>query len=323
MAATPRGQAACLGIIFFFVFAAYDTIQVYAKRLYPGDTGANSVIAVYTCFTVGCLFAAKAVSALGDRLSIAIGIMGYAALVLAGLVYLVTGYAVWLILLGGALLGCGAAILWTAQGSLILAYAGLNGSAERGRVFAIFWSLYRAAPLLGGVLSISYFSLHDAGQQAGSPTLFVIFLALIVAGGLATLLLCDPTSMHSGSSTARQPFLADTEAPPATGVDAASGAKPIAVGAGVGALATLRHMARDPSMVRLGLLFASSGYNEAYCLSELSRILSKRAAGIAQIAFVSAARPNSPRSASASACLWGDLPLISLRPPSDLPLVSL
>jgi MFS family permease len=145
---TPRCQAAALGLIFFFVFSAYDTIQVFAKRLYRGDTGADSTLCVYVLFTVGCLFSSRAVAFLGERLSIAIGVLCYASLVVAGLVNTFVD-AQWAILLGGSLLGCGAALLWTAQGSLILSY-GAN-ETERGRVFAIFWSLYRAAPLLGGL----------------------------------------------------------------------------------------------------------------------------------------------------------------------------
>ena len=192
--AGAQGQAAALGLIFFFCFSAYDTIQVYAKRLYHGDTGTNSVLCIYAFFTTGCLFAPRAISVLGERVSIAVGVLCYASLVVAGLVYLLTGYADWLILLGGSTLGCGAALLWTAQGSLILAY-GAN-EEERGRVFAIFWSLYRAAPLLGGLLSLCYFSVQD-DQQAGSPALFVIFLGLIVTGGIATTLLRDPAQLRN------------------------------------------------------------------------------------------------------------------------------
>jgi hypothetical protein len=227
-------------LIFFLVFAAYDTIQVYAKRLYNGDTGGNSVLCIYILFTASCLVAPPVVSVLGERLSIAVGVMCYATLVTAGLVYELTGYADWLILLGGCILGAGAALLWTAQGSLILAY-GADGR-ERARVFAIFWALYRAAPLLGGVLSasphrtlsaepslpcyhghsraplfahaslrllfrsISYFSLQS-DDDAGSPALFVIFLVLVVLGAAATLLLRQPrhsTSQYSTTALGRR-----------------------------------------------------------------------------------------------------------------------
>ena len=257
---SPRWQAAALGLIFFFCFAAYDTIQVYAKRLYHGNTGTNSVLCIYITFTVGCLFASRAIAALGERTAIAIGVFCYASLVVAGLVDLVTGYADWLILLGGGLLCCGAALLWTAQGSLILAYGA--DERERGRVFAIFWSLYRAAPLLGGLLSLCYFSVKD-DQQAGSPALFIIFLALILTGGSATALLRDPAEMRAehaqrlSDASHAAPFLeaVDTIEDVAQ-VDAHEAAD------GVSVLVTVRHVA-SPTMLSLGLLFCSSGSNEA------------------------------------------------------------
>ena len=46
---TPTVQTITLGVIFFWVFAAYTTIQFYAASLYGPDLAANSVSAVYFC----------------------------------------------------------------------------------------------------------------------------------------------------------------------------------------------------------------------------------------------------------------------------------
>ena len=157
---TPYAQATLLGACFFFVFASYDTVQVYAKRIYPGHTGADSTLAVYATFTAASLFAPAVVRAVGERAAIALGIQGYAALVVAGLVYLMTRCCADLVVAGGAVLGVGAALLWTAQGSLVLSYVhvesmksvglALTGTSvpkcrygasegDRGRIFARFW----------------------------------------------------------------------------------------------------------------------------------------------------------------------------------------
>ena len=54
---TPTIQTILLGIVFFWVFAAYTTIQFYAASTYGSDLAAESVSAVYLCFTLTCLVA--------------------------------------------------------------------------------------------------------------------------------------------------------------------------------------------------------------------------------------------------------------------------
>ena len=54
---TPTIQTATLGVVFFWVFAAFTTLQFYAASTYGPDLAADSVSAVYFCFTVTCLVA--------------------------------------------------------------------------------------------------------------------------------------------------------------------------------------------------------------------------------------------------------------------------
>ena len=52
---TPKVQTATLGIVFFWVFAAYTTIQFYSASTYGSELAADTVCAVYLTFTLTCL----------------------------------------------------------------------------------------------------------------------------------------------------------------------------------------------------------------------------------------------------------------------------
>ena len=84
---TPLAQTVALGVVFFFVFASYTTIQFYARTTYGEQLAANSVSAVYASFTVACFFAPSITNRWGSRLTMLLGIVGYAALVFASLLY--------------------------------------------------------------------------------------------------------------------------------------------------------------------------------------------------------------------------------------------
>eukprot|EP01062_Namystynia_karyoxenos_P062700 TRINITY_DN55577_c0_g1_i1.p1 TRINITY_DN55577_c0_g1~~TRINITY_DN55577_c0_g1_i1.p1 ORF type:complete len:478 (+),score=160.48 TRINITY_DN55577_c0_g1_i1:77-1510(+) len=293
--ATPKRQAVLMGIIFLLTFTAYDTIQVYAKRLYPGDLGSNMTLAIYAAFTL-CEFVAPAiVNYIGCRSAMCIGILGYGSLVLAGLIYFETGYAPGIVMTSGVLLGLGAGLLWTGQGRLILEY---GSGTDRGIVFGIFWALYRLASVAGGLLSYTYFSVDGSNDGSGSESggstgLYMIFLGLVVAGAAATFLLADPADVNPPGRGE-----ADTEADagppgklPADAVSERSSflaeAGP-AAGMGWDAVRATLAVWTSPSMLMLAPMFWTSGGNEPYILSGFTdRWFEKRATGMEMVWYFS------------------------------------
>ncbi|KAL9183456.1 hypothetical protein ACHAXT_004312 [Thalassiosira profunda] len=210
---TPQAQAAALGVVFFFVFAAYTTIQFYSASTYGADLAADSVSAIYLAFTVTCLFSPAIINKWGCRLSMFVGILGYSSLVLASLIYFLYGgkdvrWARWLLVAAGAVLGCGASILWTAQGRLILQYASkaeeLESSGttqmggekmQTGKLLGLFWAIFQCSSLVGGTISFIYY-----GQKPqGSTGLYALFLAFLILGALSTQLLLPPSMLGSSS----------------------------------------------------------------------------------------------------------------------------
>ncbi|KAJ8601234.1 hypothetical protein CTAYLR_003236 [Chrysophaeum taylorii] len=182
-------QTVLMGSIFFLVFAAYYTLQGYASILLSAELASNALSTLYAVFTLSCFGAPGIVNAYGAKRALGLGVFGYAAFSAAALVFAVVGDAGWsraLVVGGGALNGLGAAVLWTAQGRLMLDIAAAD-TREVGAHFAVFWALFNASAIAGGLGT--FFYLSDA--SGGNAALFVAFTAFIMAGGLATSWLED------------------------------------------------------------------------------------------------------------------------------------
>lgn len=72
---------------------------------------------------------------LGSRLTLSLGGLGYAFYIASFLSYNINQNGNFVIA-AGAILGMSAGLLWTAQGSLVLAYA---TETSKGRLLALFW----------------------------------------------------------------------------------------------------------------------------------------------------------------------------------------
>ena len=211
---TGEGQTVVLGLVFMFVFMAYYMIQGFSANLYAADLGSNMEATLYATFTVFCFLAPPITNKIGTRLALFIGILGYAVLVGCSMGYYLynasdddrddddEGVGGWVIILGGAINGIGAALLWTAQGRLMLQYS--DGGSDSARIFAIFWSIFNVSAVLGGFITFGYFSSSAADANFN---LFVIFLILIVAGAAGSLLLKPPHAVVIGRRAGSAPLL--------------------------------------------------------------------------------------------------------------------
>ena len=134
--------------------------------------------------------------------------------VLGGLTYAIyacciyfTAYHEWLAIAGGAALGVGAGLFWTAQGSLMMAYATPN---TRGKLIALFWILFNLGGVAGGLLE---FALnYDSGDSASAnPTSYFTFIGIMLSGAvLAPCVLADPAKVVKEDGTKVQFEKADS-----------------------------------------------------------------------------------------------------------------
>eukprot|EP00518_Triparma_eleuthera_P008779 CAMPEP_0182478344 /NCGR_PEP_ID=MMETSP1319-20130603/32348_1 /TAXON_ID=172717 /ORGANISM="Bolidomonas pacifica, Strain RCC208" /LENGTH=450 /DNA_ID=CAMNT_0024679671 /DNA_START=204 /DNA_END=1553 /DNA_ORIENTATION=- len=198
---TPLSQVVLMGLVFFFVFSAFLTIQAFASDTYGEDLGSKMATALYLSFSFFSFVSPSVTNKLGAKMTMFWGTVGYAGLVAASLLYFenLDKKLDYVVILGGVSCGLGAALLWTAQGRLIMQY---SDGTDNGHLFSIFWALFNLSSLVGGLLTFFYFGTgsdaddDDASNASdGSTMLYVIFLAFILLGAAATQMLVTPKAL--------------------------------------------------------------------------------------------------------------------------------
>jgi len=94
------------------------------------------------------------------------------------------------VIAAGAILGICAGLLWTAQGSLMLAYP---TESQKGRYIAIFWSIFNLGGVVGASVSLGQ-NFHSTLNSVGNGT-YIGFLVLTLIGVTIPLLMADPNKM--------------------------------------------------------------------------------------------------------------------------------
>jgi len=177
-------QTVILGFIFFFLPGGYNAINSMAGGM-PKlvDAFARGNAWLNSLFAVCSLFAPVVVNILGPRVTLFFGSLGYpfyiCALLMAGKL------GIWdenMITISSALLGVCAALVWTAQGGLIMAYPSPD---LKGSYFALFWIIFNA----GGVVNSFFISflLNLKTTGAASAVTYYVFIGVMLLG---TLLCC-------------------------------------------------------------------------------------------------------------------------------------
>eukprot|EP00961_Rhodomonas_salina_P295665 3935672-Rhodomonas_salina.3 len=100
-----------------------------------------------------------------------------------------------LFVLAGALLGFGAALFWTAQGAMMIAYAPEH---RKGFYIGMFWFVFNLGGFMGGILQfvLNYRAIEaDAAAQSNALSYFV-FVATMLAGSLTAAIFVIPDPCH-------------------------------------------------------------------------------------------------------------------------------
>ncbi len=113
------------------------------------DASDASNSALYAAFAVVGFFAGTVTNALGIRMALSFGGLGYCVYVSSYLCYNHTqnfGYVVF----AGLFLGCCAGILWSAQGAIMMSYP---HERLKGRFISWFWIIFNLGAVIGSLVS--------------------------------------------------------------------------------------------------------------------------------------------------------------------------
>lgn len=128
-------------------------------------------------------------------MTLSIGTMGY-SLYIGGLwAYQVHGTQ-WFLILSGAILGVTAAMLWAAQGSIMMAYP---MEKDKGRSFTLFWAIFQLGTIVGSSIALGIEAHSDLpGVSTG---VYLAFIIIMLTSIFSSWLLLPPHSVIRGDGT--------------------------------------------------------------------------------------------------------------------------
>ena len=160
--ASPPTQLILVAFVCFLCPGMFNALNGIGGGGQIDATVANNAnIALNSTFSVVAFFAGSICNRIGIKLTLSLGGLGYFLYASSFLSYNHDHNAGFNIF-AGALLGCCAGMLWTAQGAIMMSYP---DEAAKGRYISWFWMIFN----LGGVIG----SLVRDCSISGEPTILI------------------------------------------------------------------------------------------------------------------------------------------------------
>eukprot|EP00051_Salpingoeca_urceolata_P020113 m.299280 g.299280 ORF g.299280 m.299280 type:complete len:514 (-) comp19546_c0_seq7:279-1820(-) len=168
------------GVAFMVLFSAFQTASEYSQpvlsALGHGDLGFLSASVIYGVFSVSTLISPHVVTYLGPRLAMCVSGLTYVIFIFS---FVFPSLAT--ILAASAILGVGAAVLWTAQGVFLTRN---STEADRGRLSGVFWAMLQARLIIGNAVALH--TTGDIGQTMSADQARRFFVTMCVIGSVGT-----------------------------------------------------------------------------------------------------------------------------------------
>ncbi|KAJ7205473.1 MFS general substrate transporter [Mycena pura] len=180
---------ALLGFVCFMCPGLYNSLTgLGGGGQVDETTGANANVALYSTFSVSVN------NKLGPRLTLQLGSLGYGLYIAGFLVLNIHPHAKAFVIVAGAtvpfhsiriILGLCAGLLWTAQGSLMLAYP---TEGDKAKFIAIFWAIFNLGGVVGAAVAFGT-NFHTTNGT------YIAFLILTIIGACIPLLMANPRNV--------------------------------------------------------------------------------------------------------------------------------
>ncbi|CAH1171251.1 unnamed protein product [Phaedon cochleariae] len=176
-----------LGISFMLIFTAFQTMgniqKTITDSIYKDDPSFDvkafySLAIIYVFFSVFNWSAPSVISLIGPKFSMVAGGITYLLFIMSFLIPMS-----WLLYLMSAVIGIGAAMIWTGQGN----YLTLNSSKRYiSRNSGVFWALLQLSMFLGNLFV--YFAFRGKDQiEKGTRSLVIWTLSAVCLSGIVLL----------------------------------------------------------------------------------------------------------------------------------------
>ena len=76
----------------------------------------------------------------------------------------------WFLILSGAILGFTAALLWSAQGAIMMSYP---LEKDKGKAFAVFWAIFQFGSFIGAIIALAI-NIRSGGLTAVATSTYIV-----------------------------------------------------------------------------------------------------------------------------------------------------
>ncbi|VDB95440.1 unnamed protein product [Peniophora sp. CBMAI 1063] len=144
----------------------------------------------YGLFAIAGLFAGGVTNLLGVRPTLFIGSIAY-ALYMGSLWCFQTEGTRWFVVFADAIIGVSAALLWSAQGAVMMSYP---LEKDKGKAFGIFWAIFNFGSFIGAIIALAI-NLQQGKLSAVSTGTYLAFLIIVFIGAASSQLVLSPASV--------------------------------------------------------------------------------------------------------------------------------
>ncbi len=156
------------------------------------DTSAQdkASVALYSVFAVVAFLSGSFANAFGLRLTLSLGGIGYCVYAASFLCYSHTANDGFVIF-AGAFLGLCAGLLWTGQGTIMMAYP---PEEKKGRYISWFWIIFNLGAVIGALIPLGQ-NIHTTEAKPVSDGTYAGFIVLMALGAILALFMANAPSV--------------------------------------------------------------------------------------------------------------------------------
>ncbi|PAV21676.1 MFS general substrate transporter [Pyrrhoderma noxium] len=193
----PILQVVMLGFVCFMGPGLFNALNgLGGGGQLDASTSANANSALYATFAAMAFFSGSVNNKLGARTTLQLGTFGYSLYIGSYLALNIHPGAKGFVIAAGAILGICAGLLWTAQGSLMLAYP---TESQKGLFISIFWAIFNLGGVVGAAVSLGQ-NFHSTAGQVSNGT-YIGFLILTGIGVVIPMFMANPAKMVRSDGT--------------------------------------------------------------------------------------------------------------------------
>ncbi|RLV93780.1 hypothetical protein JA1_002180 [Spathaspora sp. JA1] len=188
-------QVVMLAFVVFMTPGMFNALSGIGASISDKATSDNASVALYSTFATIGFFGGTICNTIGVRASLMLGGTGY-ALYAGSLLSFNHNENKGFVIFAGAFLGFCAALLWAAQGTIIMSYP---TESTKGRAIMVFWVIFNLGAVIGSIIPLAD-NIENKGSSVNDGT-FIAFIILMCLGSIIAFFMLPMSKVYKSDGT--------------------------------------------------------------------------------------------------------------------------